>query len=72
MAKIIQSPSPCCDFCGRGLADIRKMIRGRVGGFPSFICSDCILDCAIELFPEMVSGSDTAKQRKLREVIDGN
>jgi nucleoid DNA-binding protein len=56
MNKIIQ-PSPCCNFCGRALDQVQKLVRGRVGGFPSYICDGCVVEAysALGLVPAIIS-----------------
>jgi nucleoid DNA-binding protein len=64
MNKIIQ-PSPCCNFCGRALDQVQKLVRGRVGGFPSYICDGCVVEAysALGLVPAIIS------QKKIHRLV---
>ena len=64
MNKIIK-PSPCCNFCGGALDQVQKLVRGRVGGFPSYICDGCVVEAysALGLVPAIIP------QKKIHRLV---
>jgi hypothetical protein len=47
--KVIPPTPCCCGFCGRTRDQVQKLIRGRVGGFPSYICDGCVEEIYLDL-----------------------
>lgn len=46
---VTRASSDHCDFCGRPLAEIGKLVVSQIGGTPAAICITCVIDAAMSL-----------------------